>query len=104
MALKRKVKKSPDTQPTVVYFSASWCQPCVAFGPRVERLTKEANVKLVKVNVDTPKKAYVDRAARVRSVPMLLHVRPDGNETVLTGAANVETLQKWLEAVKAGAK
>ena len=57
-----------STEPVLVDFWASWCQPCRAMNPTIEALAKD--FKVCKVNVDNNQ----ELAARysVSSIPALL--------------------------------
>lgn len=55
---------------TLVDFWASWCAPCRAQTPIVERLEKETDVKLVSVNVDECEE--LAGRFRIASIPTLI--------------------------------
>ncbi len=54
----------------IVDFWASWCAPCRAQTPIVERLEKETDVKLVSVNVDEDEELAA--TFRIASIPTLI--------------------------------
>ena len=102
--MKRKSKrklpfKAPVTAPSrVIYFSATWCQPCKAFGPRVEAVAKACGVAVTKVDVDDPPAEYKNVADWVRSVPHLRWVGDRPGAQTLVGAVSKEKLTEWMKA------
>lgn len=83
--------------PTVLYFSATWCQPCVAFGPRVDELAKAAGVDVIKIDVDDPPIEFAQEAKSIRSVPLLRWVGDRPGAQSLSGAVKRETLAEWFK-------
>lgn len=77
----------------LIDFYADWCGPCKSLAPRLEKFAEahQANVKVVKINVDeNPKLAA---AFGVRSIPMLLTMK-DGQAIYKTmGAVPDSTLE-----------
>ena len=65
--------------PVVIDFYATWCGPCKALMPLVERLaeTYQGKVKVLKVDVD--KNSALAQAANIRSVPTLFFIDKGGN-------------------------
>ena len=55
---------------TLVYYTASWCQPCKMFGPVIEQFVKDNNIHLVKLDVD--KEPQLAQEDGVTSVPALV--------------------------------
>ena len=63
-------EKEVQGELVIVDFYADWCGPCQMLAPVLEDLDKEANLKIVKINVDDiPELA---RQFRVMSIPTLL--------------------------------
>lgn len=61
----------------IVDFYANWCMPCKALAPIIEEITNEANIKLVKVNVDEC--PVISQKYGVMSIPTIIYFK-DGNE------------------------
>ena len=59
----------------LVDFFATWCGPCQMLSPVIEELDKEANIKILKVDVD--ELGDIAREFRVMSIPTLV-VMKDG--------------------------
>ena len=73
----------------LTYWSAKWCGPCKAIGPKVEALCAELGIELEKRMVDDePESALV---AGIMSVPTFFM---GGN---VTQATNWKTLRNWIE-------
>ncbi len=60
----------------LLYFSASWCMPCRAFGPIMEKVS-QSRIPVQKVDVDLDG----DLAAQygIRNVPTVIKVDASGN-------------------------
>ena len=61
-----------STQPVVVDFWASWCQPCMMLGPHVEEIAKEYDGKAIvgKVNVD--QQPELSKKFKANSIPLVV--------------------------------
>ena len=72
--------------PVVIDFYATWCGPCQAFAPQLERLAKEFEGKVKVLKFDVDKNEQLAMAAGIRSIPTLFFVGIDGNITRNVGA------------------
>ena len=61
----------------ILYFSASWCQPCKQLAPVMERLKSEGKINYKKINVDTD--TLLSPKYGVRNIPTLILLN-NGNE------------------------
>lgn len=59
----------------LVYFSASWCQPCVTFGPQLENITSLRDIPLEKINVDLDPRMTMKY--HIKSIPTVVLVEND---------------------------
>lgn len=65
--------------PVIIDFYATWCGPCKALAPLIEKLAHEyeGQVKVLKVDVD--KNEALAQAARIMSIPTLFFIDREGN-------------------------
>ena len=61
----------------ILYFSASWCQPCKQLAPVMERLKSEGKINYKKIDVDTD--TLLSPKYGVRNIPTLILLN-NGNE------------------------
>jgi len=87
--------------PVIVDFWASWCQPCQAMAPVLEKLVRElaGQVLLAKVNAD--EQPEIAAQFGVRSLPTLKLLREGRLVDELTGAQTETALRQWLAPVLA---
>ena len=76
----------------ILYFTASWCQPCKSFAPIMEQVGQ--SVRVEKIDVDAL--PNVASAYQVRSVPTVVILSGNTEVSRFTG---VKPLQAVLQAV-----
>lgn len=83
--------------PVLVDLWATWCLPCRAVSPALERLARDmaGRLKLVKVDVDGA--PGLAERFEVRAVPTLLLLRDGRVVSREVGAAPAPRLRAWLE-------
>ncbi|MCM1108056.1 MAG: thioredoxin [Clostridium sp.] len=90
--------------PVVIDFYATWCGPCKALAPVLERVAQEyeGRVKVLKVDVD--KNSALATAAGIRSVPTLFFIDLEGNIERISGALPYGELVRRMEALVSAAR
>jgi thioredoxin 1 len=99
-AFEQEVLKAPV--PVVVDFWASWCAPCRALAPVVERLAAEygGRVRFRKLNVD--ENPLASRKYQVASIPTVLILNHGRIAGVSVGAVSETELRARIESALAG--
>jgi thioredoxin 2 len=80
--------------PVLVDFWATWCPPCRAVAPELEKLAKASAGKLVVAKVDTDRNEELGRRFRIESIPTL--ARFDGGKETkrVAGAMQAPAIMK----------
>lgn len=81
-------KKAQDYKgngPCVVDFYATWCGPCKALAPRMEKLAKKYKGKIQFYKVDVDDNNALAAAYGIQSIPTLIFFK-DGKSKVYSGA------------------
>jgi len=60
----------------ILYFTASWCGPCKALAPKMEKLSGQINYS----KIDVDQNSEMSAKYGVRNVPLLVLVDEQGNE------------------------
>ncbi|OKI45118.1 thioredoxin family protein [Micromonospora sp. CB01531] len=84
----------------LLYFSAQWCRPCKAFGPRLTAEADARGLELLKVDIDGPNKHLVDEFG-VSSVPTVLVLKA-GKVADKFGPLSPQYLRARLDAAEEG--
>jgi thioredoxin len=83
--------------PTLVEFTADWCQPCHAIAPEVEAFAKEMEGKIRVVKVDIDKSQMLARQLRIQSVPTFMLFVEQRLGDVQVGALGKKQLRAMVE-------
>lgn len=78
----------------LLYFTAKWCQPCKAFGPRIAQVSDDLGLTLVKIDADE----HLDMIEEfgVMSIPTVIVMRNGSESDRLVGAQPEMSLRKNL--------
>mgnify|MGYP001116142014 CR=1 FL=1 len=82
----------------------TWCGPCKAIAPVLEKLAAEYKGKIVVYKIDTDKEPELSAAFGIRSIPTLLFIPAKGTPQVAQGALPEEALRKTIDEFLLGKK
>lgn len=82
--------------PVVVDFWATWCMPCLALSPALEKLVKEYNGKfiLTKLNVDEGR--LISQEYGIQSIPTVKIFKDGKTVDGFIGALPEQFVREWL--------
>ena len=87
--------------PVLVDFTATWCAPCRALAPILERIAVEAGPRLKVVTVDGDEQSALASRYGVRGFPTILAFSGGKEVGRQVGVANKEKLLALLEGQRA---
>jgi thioredoxin 1 len=87
-----------SSTPTLVDFHATWCGPCQAMHPVMDRLKNEmgSQVRILKIDVD--KNQEVANKFKVRSVPTFMLFKDGEILWKKSGGMDINTLKSKIKA------
>ena len=86
--------------PTLIDFSAEWCQPCSMMAPILKDVKKQMGDKVKVIKIDVDKNPAIAQKHKIQSVPTLM-IMKSGNivfkqSGVIQSNQLVQTLQKFV--------
>ena len=69
----------------VIDFNATWCGPCRQFAPTFDKVSEEYADRAVFYSVDVDDHNDLAAQYNVQSIPMVVHLKPDGTYTSTVG-------------------
>ncbi|MDF1751808.1 MAG: thioredoxin [Verrucomicrobiales bacterium] len=93
---KQVIERSHDV-PVVVDFWATWCGPCVSFGPVIEKAAKEADGAWELVKVDSDKHPDLSTQYGIRSLPTIKLFKNGVIVDEKLGAMPEPALKEWIQ-------
>lgn len=85
--------------PVVIDLWASWCQPCKALTPILERVVADADGALVLAKVDTDAEPRIAQAFQVQSIPTVYAVIKGQPMPLFQGALPEPQVRQFLDEV-----
>ncbi|KAN0060866.1 thioredoxin 2 [Thecaphora frezii] len=87
-----------SSTPLLVQFTATWCGPCRALSPVLEKLAAEPDLDLIKVDIDQHQK--LAQQYSIRSVPTVLLVKDGHVKGQFVGVKAEAGVRKFVESFK----
>jgi thioredoxin 1 len=85
-----------STEPVLVDFTATWCGPCKALAPIVEKIAEESVGKYKVGKLDIDEAPGITQRYGIRGVPTVLVFKGGEKVDQHVGVTNRETLLKML--------
>lgn len=82
--------------PCIVDFYADWCGPCKALSPRLEKMAKEFEGKIVIYKINVDKEQEIAGGFGISSIPALLWCPLRGEPHFTQGALSQDELKKRI--------
>ena len=83
--------------PCIVDFYADWCGPCKALSPRLAKMAKEFEGKIVIYKINVDKEQEIARGFGISSIPALLWCPVNGEPLFTQGALSEEDLRNRIK-------
>ncbi len=85
---------------TILFFTSSWCEPCRAVGPILEKYVHKngKRVKLVEVDFDRAKSETA--RWKVQEIPVVIVLSPQGKVMLRSDGADQQTLSALEPALE----
>ena len=84
-------------RPAVIDFYATWCGPCKAMAPHLERIAEEYDGKIDVYKVDVDQESELSAVFNIRSVPTLLFIPMNDTPQMATGALSYGQLKEVVD-------
>jgi thioredoxin 2 len=84
--------------PVLVDFWASWCGPCLAMAPVLDRAAQQRALTLQVGKVNTDEQPDLSGRFNIRSIPTLILFRGGQEIARQSGAVDGASLSRWLDS------
>ena len=84
-------------RPAVSDFYATWCGPCKAMAPHLERIAEEYDGKIDVYKVDVDQEPELSAVFNIRSVPTLLFIPMNDTPQIAPGALSYGQLKEVVD-------
>ncbi|CAH6782675.1 reduced thioredoxin 2 [Vibrio chagasii] len=85
-----------SSQPVVVDFWATWCNPCVGFAPVFSDVAKERAGDVRFVKIDTEAQQQLAAMYQIRSIPTVMVFKDGKRVDTINGALPKGQFDQWL--------
>lgn len=82
--------------PVLVDFWASWCAPCRAVAPEMDKVARSENGRLVIVKVNTERLPVVSQRFGIRSIPTMIVFRRGKEMDRALGARSAGAIKEFI--------
>lgn len=87
--------------PVLVDFSATWCGPCKALAPTIEKVAGEYKTRMEVYKVDIEQAPQSSEAFEISSVPTCIFFKGGKEVERFTGNADLRTIKSYVDRVLA---
>ena len=91
----------PVERLTVLDFNATWCGPCHRFAPAFHEAAELYGQKVDFISIDVDENPITATAFKVKSIPSVGFLSPDGTCKTYVGLQDLLPAQKFFELIKA---
>lgn len=82
--------------PCIVKYSASWCSPCRALTPILEKLSEEYNSKINIYEIDVEEEIELSSKFNIRSIPTMMFYK-NNEPKIISGLISEFKLKELIE-------
>lgn len=86
--------KFKGERPVIIDFYATWCGPCKAMSPHLDKIAEEYADKVDVLKVDVDQEAELVQVFGIRSMPTLLFIPQQGQPQMSVGALTYGQLKE----------
>lgn len=86
-------------RPAIIDFYATWCGPCKATAPNVEKIAEEFDGKVDVYKVDVDQQEELAAVFGIQSIPTILFIPKTGNPVKNVGAMDYEQLKQAVNQI-----